>query len=75
MYIEGGVLGQDSTVHVGLPSEPIWLKNKMRMIGDDHILCNILRCMYIVYAILHYAQGRKVEHSDVPPIHFGSSTG
>ena len=26
MYTKGGVLGQDSTVHVGLPSEPIWLK-------------------------------------------------
>ena len=34
MYTEGGFLGQDSIVHVGLPSEPNWLKDKRRSTGS-----------------------------------------
>ena len=41
MYTEGGFLGQDSTVHVGLPSEPIWLKNNTnhQFLSGIHRVC------------------------------------
>ena len=34
---EGGSLGQDSTVHVGLPSEPNWLKNVAEALLRYHV--------------------------------------